>query len=170
MKYCKITTQHHPIATQYPQCIEDLNTIFRNEGYVGEGVLFNNEETGINLDSVEQQRTKKLPKQRGSIGKSVDFAFGINNTATEKKYTVLTELKLNHTDVRRNLKYEEIEGKIAASVNTLADDIAVLPKYYFLFSDEVVEQARNKFSRLYSGNNKSRIAASVTEWFELFFA
>lgn len=170
MKYCKTTTENHPLATQYPHCVEELNSIFANEGYTGEGVLFNQEQTGINLDSIEEERSKSLPRQRGSIGKSIDFTFGVNNTSTDEKYMVLTELKLNHVDVRRNLKYEEIEGKITASLRTIADDTEVLHQYYFLFSDSVIEQARYKFSRLYPGINRSRVASTVTEWHDLFFA
>ncbi len=167
MKYCKITTENHPIAKQYSDCVEALNSIFTNEGFIGECVLFEQEQTGINLDSVEISISSSEGRNKEM---SVDVVLGVKTPETDERYMVLTELKLRQTKANRNPSITDIDGKIAGSLATLGNSVTVTDRYYMLFSDDVVEQAKNRFIRSNSGIYKNYIASTVKEWHDLFFA
>ncbi len=79
----------------------------------------------------------------------MDMAFGVTAADNVEKSMVMVELKLNHIGLR-NLKETEIEEKIRGSLKVLADSVPIYFEYYFIFSSDLVEQAKAKLFRFYT--------------------
>ena len=163
MKYCKTTTLEHPIAKQYVGCVIDYNQLIFDEGYLLEPI-FKNEEIVINLDLVEKLYSEDL--KRLEKKKSMDSAFCVSNAQIKK--IVLVEYKFNKEDFK-SLRLADMEGKVAGSVEILANHMPIYYHYYFVVQNDLLHEAINRFYRMNPNPGREYIAISIELLKELFF-
>lgn len=165
MKYCKITTESHPISLAHPTCIEDINLLLVNEGYDGTLVLFNSNEVVLNLDCVETKIANDEAKARS---RSMDFSFGIANGDKSIKLMVLVELKLNQKNPNW-VKREYLEEKVAGSALVLKNDIHIYANYIFIFRSDRKQEAINRFFRMNPRIPNEYLVMDLQELHDTFF-
>jgi hypothetical protein len=145
MKYCKNTTQNHPISLSHIGCIEDINSLLLNEGYDGIEGLFVNHEVVLNLDCVEASMAlNDGDRERNS---SMDFTFGIANDDQSVKLMVLAELKLNSLNPN-HIRREQLEKKVSSSKRILNIDVYIHNNFIFIFRKDKKEEAKSRFFRM----------------------
>lgn len=166
MNYCISTTQNHPIAQAYPNCIQDFNTLLINEGYVSSTTLFDNSEVVLNLDAVEALIA--LAEDNRNRNSSMDFTFGIANKEATSRMMVLVELRLNYVNPN-NLKREKLEDKVAGSLLALTSIIPIYPNFIFIFSSDKKEEARNRLFKMYPRIPSSYIVMDLQDLKTSFF-
>lgn len=148
-KYCKSSTESHPIALANNCCLGTLNNKVDNDA---NGKMdrhyFDANVTVLDIDCVEKHASmsENRPKK-----KSVDFTFAITQSLIDKRM-VLVELKLNYQNSLRNLKEKDLEEKFDHSLLLLASSHAVYEHYFIVIMPEFKEQARR---RIFSFNGKS---------------
>ena len=160
MKYCKSTTESHPLSLRYPQHLRRINNIIEEE----HGTIFPfNQEVALNLDKVKNESDDTNIKRL----KSVDFVFCIKEQSQE--FSVLVELKLDCKNPR-NLSEGELRDKIKDSKLLLfGSGIAVHSEYIFVFND--VFFAKEEFKRVISAklmSSKGKVV-NISELNQNFF-
>jgi hypothetical protein len=160
MKYCKITTEEHSLSTKYKVCLQAINRIIINEGGKNEG--FENEHIALNLDDVQKKQN------RAERNSSMDICFGISEDTKNRKL-VLVDFKLNHKMVK-SIGKSDLEKKVNDSKSLLGNEIPIMNEYFFVFRDNLKEQARSHFKLLFSGKPKIQFCPlKVFELKEKFF-
>lgn len=154
MKYCKETTEQHPLSIKYPACLEQLKGCIVKEG--GSGVLFSDDDICLNLDEVEKLVSK------GSREATMDVAIGLSEEKRNRQM-LLVEFRFRY-DKPSNIGKKEIEDKINHSKQLLLGGATINKDYVFVFSPKKVNEARSHFRRLFSGK---KVSASVMEEKEL---
>lgn len=144
MKYCRITTENHPVSLTHIGCIEDINHLLVNEGHVGAAALFTNGEVVLNLDCVEALIALREARERS---RSMDFSFGIANEDQSIRLIVLAELKLNHQNPN-HVRREHLEEKVAGSILALTNAVHIYANYIFIFRSDKKEEAKSRFFRM----------------------
>lgn len=158
MKYSKSLTETHLLCCRYKECLQYLADCMKTEG--GKGVLFCDKETCLNLDELE----KTLHKER--LQSTMDLTIGLSlNQKTSQM--LLVELRFNYKSPQ-NIKRQEIINKINHSKELLTGSV-IYGEYIFIFKDNVCNQARNHFSRLFSGKKTNCCIMSESEFYNLFF-
>lgn len=126
----------------------------------GKDVLFCNEETCLNLDELEKAQHKKR------LQSTMDLTIGLSlNQKTSQ--LLLVELRFNYKSPQ-NIKRQDIVDKIVHSKELLIGNV-IYAKYIFIFRDNVCNQARNHFSRLFSGKKTNCCIMSESEFYNKFF-
>ena len=156
MKYCKTTTQSHPIAVTYIDSLVDFNALIIDEGYNGVA-LFKNDEVVINLDKAEALLA--IAENNREKNKSMDSAFCV--TKNDRKQVVMVEYKFR-VENPNNLIREDLVGKVEGSLsvinkNNIYDDIFY--EYYFVFYSEIVDEAFSRLRRIYPEIDKQKYIA-----------
>jgi hypothetical protein len=159
MKYCSNTTINHNIAILYNACLQELNQLIVNEGYLGTIPLFKNNEIVINPDKAEKIIAKKAGRRRN---KSMDMAFGLSNSDSSIREMLMVELRLNYRNPN-NLNREELEGKVAGSILVLANIPQIHNRYIFIFKTNQRQEARNRLSRMIPRINSNYIVMDIHE-------
>src|ERR1039457_5423234 len=130
MKYCQPTTQAHPLAERYPQYLNNINTIIREEG--GTNRPFNTE-VALKLDKIKECSDDINITHM----KSMDMVLGIKDGTNS--LSLLVEFKLDCKNAR-NLKEGELREKIKDSkILLFGSGIPVHNRYVFIFNDELLE-------------------------------
>jgi hypothetical protein len=156
MKYCKETTEQHPVCEHYPDALELLNDIFNTEGLSRR--LFD-KENGINLDKIETKRcTGKTGRQA-----TMDFAIGISQNG-RKNQMLLVELKLRIKNPG-NISKKEIEAKITHSTEILSHQPPISKEQIIIFGDNQLETAKWRMARLYGKPPKMNIVVKSSKDF-----
>lgn len=165
MKYCKITTINHPISLTYPNCIEDINSLFIREGYASSQKPFINNEVILNLDFVESE---VAPLANRPKNRSMDFTFGLSNNGQSIQLMVLAELKLNQQNPNQ-LKREHLEEKVAGSMGVLNNSIDIYANYIFIFRSDKKEEAKSRFFRMNPKIPNEYLVMDIEEFYNTFF-
>lgn len=161
MEYNLLATKLHPLA----RFTINLNTLIKEEG--GKGV-FDDNTVAISLDDAEKS------KRKSSHNETMDIAVAVVKKGSSSKpkgeKVILCEFKLK-CDNPSNVSMSEIENKIKHSKLLVQKDYleSIYDKYYFLFTGEKVNQARNYFSRRKSGLNKNVLVMTEQDFKELLF-
>ena len=164
MKYCKTTTQNHPVSLAHKICLEDINTLIIEEGYSETNPLFTNNEIVINLDKAK----KIIAKSKGiNEEKSVDMAFGLTHGDSSTNEMLMVELKFNYVNNLKNLKMDSLKGKIRDSKNLLTELVPISNEYIFIFKTNHIEEAKNKFFR--AGFARNFIVMDISKLKEIYF-
>lgn len=158
MKYCKATTQNHPVSLAHQICLEDINMLIVEEGYSETNLLFTNAEIVMNLDKVKKIIAKSENRDEE---KSMDMAFGLVNTDSSYNEMLMVELKFNYENNLRNLNVNDLKEKIIGSKNILTEVVPVSNDYIFIFKPNHKEEARSKFFR--SGFARNFIAMDIPQ-------
>lgn len=156
MKYSKEVTETHRLSCQHKDCLQLISDCFTQEG--GKGNLFCQNETCINLDKIEKKQHKNSPQA------TMDITIGIE--ASSKKM-LLVELRFNYKNPK-NIGKQEILDKIVHSKDLLSD-CAVHSEYIFIFKENVKNQARSHFNRLFIGKKTPCIIMTEDEFHHYFF-
>jgi hypothetical protein len=143
MDYCRETTSTHPISLTYPQCLQDINSLIVDEGYLGLIPLFMYNETVLDLDDAEEF---VAANENRDLAQSMDMAFGVTDKTSRKM--VMAELKFRMENPN-NLSREELEGKVAGSINILGNEIEIYNKYFVIVRQDQIEQARSRLARMF---------------------
>lgn len=165
MKYCKITTINHPISLTYPNCIEDINSLFIREGYASPEQPFINNEVILNLDFVESE---VAPLANRLKNRSMDFTFGLSNNGQSIQLMVLAELKLNQQNPNQ-LKREHLEEKVAGSMSVLNSSIDIYANYIFIFRSDKKEEAKSRLFRMNPKIPNEYLVMDIEEFYNTFF-
>jgi len=165
MKYCQDTTENHPVAIEYPHCIEDINTHLADEGYSPAGPLFIHNETVIDLDEAEMVYANQ---QNRPVSQSMDMTIGLRNKSGYKREMLLVEFKFNMKNPN-NLSQVDMRGKVAGSINILGLTPPISSQYIFIFQPNLVEEARNRMARMIPGIPTDYIAMSIYDLKSIYF-
>jgi hypothetical protein len=164
MKYCRITTENHPVSLACPDCIEDISALLLKEGHITL-FAFTNDEVVLNLDCVETLLALKGVRDKR---KSMDMTFGIANDDRSVQLMVLVELKLNHLNPN-NVKRDFLEQKVIESTAVLSNSIHIYANYIFLFRSDRKEEAKNRFFRMNPKIPNEYLVMDVEELYDTFF-
>ncbi|MFV0581295.1 MAG: hypothetical protein ACK5N4_04545 [Parabacteroides gordonii] len=126
----------------------------------GKGILFCDEETCLNLDKIEKVQHKQTPQA------TMDLTIGLSPNQKTRQM-LLVELRFNYK-CPQNIKKQDIIDKIAHSKELLTGSV-IYPEYIFIFKDNICNQARNHFFRLFSGKKTNCCIMSESEFYSLFF-
>ncbi len=157
MEYSNDVTLSHPLSKH----ARNLNELSRNDG--GKG-LFDNDAIAISLDDAEHSRGV-------SPNMTMDIAIGTirKGTADNPRNEKMTmcEFRFNFKSMK-NISKTDLEEKIRHSRTLLQqDEYPINETCYFLFSDNLINQARNAFNRLYHTRTKHRVVKTEAEMSEL---
>lgn len=155
MKYSKEVTETHSLSCLHKDCLQLIADCLKAEG--GRGILFDHE-TCINLDKIEKKQRKSKPQA------TMDLTMGIK---TASKEMLLVELRFNYKNPK-NIGKQDILDKILHSKELLSDCI-IHSEYIFIFKENVKNQARNHFNRLFIGKNIPCLIMTEEEFHHHFF-
>ncbi len=157
-KYCVSTTKS--IISQFQStCLQDINQIIVSEG--GKNPPFT-KEIAVNLDQYEVENAKKSKRNRYH---TMDMVFAVIDH--NSKYIILTELRLKYRNVN-NLRKSELVQKINDSKQIIGYSITFFSTYYFIFKNNLVQQASNKLRRLFL-NKSNYVAINIYDLKSKFF-
>ncbi|GAA4467327.1 hypothetical protein GCM10023093_23040 [Nemorincola caseinilytica] len=169
-KYCPKTTSESFLVVALSRCLLSFDDAISKNDENNKIALpqFIKGETVIDMDLVEADQAFQQGRDRN---RSMDLAFAVEDVDSSERCLVLVELKLNHIDVRRNLKQIELENKIAGSLLVLKNGIAIYPTFFFIFADDLIQQAINKLFRFYPDPavRQTRKAETIQGLKKLFF-
>ena len=138
MKYCKHTTESHPLSRSYPQFLNSINSIIKEE----HGTHFPfNAEVALELDKIKNScQDKKMMHNK----KSMDMVIGVKDG--DNSMTLLVEFKLDCKQAI-NLKGGDLLDKINDSKLLLfGSGIHVHNEYVFVFNDKLLNESRRVIS------------------------
>jgi len=159
MKYCKETTEQHPLSEKYPACLEQLKGCIKKEG--GSGDLFSDDDICLNLDEVEKVMST------GNREATMDVAIGLSEEKRNRQM-LLVEFRFRY-DKPSNIGKKEIEDKINHSKQLLLGGVPINKDYVFVFSPKKVNEARSHFRRLFSGKKVSALVMEEKELHKTYF-
>jgi hypothetical protein len=161
MKYCELTTKGHPLSVRNSSCLEPITNIIRREG--GRSSSFTNAQVALNLDAVERNSRPAQPRA------TMDCTFGIANRRRSTAM-VLIDLKCNHKISPKHITRTDLQSKVAGSISILDWYVKIFPEYYFIFSDNLKEQARSHFRLIFLGKPRiNYIPLTIQELYNKFF-
>ncbi len=144
MKYCAQTTQDHKIAVEH-ECLQGLDELMIQEGYIGATPFFHPQVQILNLDIAE---SKVAAKEMRVPNKSMDLAFGLRDDSLNGlKKMLLVELRFNYINMR-NLKRSDLIGKVQESKLIMENNPEVEGYFIFIFQTNIKAQATNRFFRM----------------------
>lgn len=160
MKYCRDTTNNHPICRRYPKTLYSLNKLLRKDGAKKD--WFGTENV-VNLDELEII-TKR--GGRGDENRTMDFCMGVS-VNQKSSQMLMTEIRLNYKKPE-NIGKKELMDKISYSKTLLTQDIPIAKEKVFLFNDNCISQAKRHIYSLFN-NNPNVIVCTTKEFKERFF-
>jgi hypothetical protein len=166
MNYCLNTTVNHPIALAYSNCMTDINSLLTQEGFQSSGLLFSNQEIVINLD-VAEAIVADLEGRRKK-NKSMDMAFGINNSDSTKAQIQMVELKFNVRDFY-SVRRIDLEEKVSGSCQILSELPPIVKLYIFIFRTENLHEGVSRLCRMIPKINSNYVAMDVYRLKEKYF-
>ncbi|MFA7360468.1 MAG: hypothetical protein WC139_05465 [Candidatus Kapaibacterium sp.] len=159
MKYCKQSTEEHPLCKMFPSYLESINTIINNEG--GTHQPFN-DEVALNLDKIKSNSGNTHIKKM----KSMDMVICVIDN-DDKVHSLLIDYKLNCNGTK-SLSDGDCRDKIKHSTIILfGSGIPIYNKYVFIFKDELLEQSRSIISRVL--NNATIEVLNINEFRTNYF-
>ncbi len=161
MKYSGNTTLNHHIAKLHKKCLQDINLLIGNEGYIGHLPLFPKKEIVINTDLVEKEIRPKSRK------KSMDMAFGVTSKNSKMKKILMVELKFRKKEDFKKLSITDIEEKASMSKTVLKGAIPLYDYFIIIFSPDVKKQAFKKLSQLALKDPKRVSKFKIQDIYEL---
>jgi len=164
IKYSKSETRNLATKTAVENCLSDINMLIEKEG-CSEPPIFANGEEMIDMDCVEKGAARA---QERNLNKSMDAAFIANLQTTETNEVVLTEFRFNYRNLR-NLKKQDLFGKVAGSTNVINGQEKILHKYYFIFESNIKHQAIRRFRNMIPSLPNNFIATDIHNLKALFF-
>lgn len=159
MEYNNQVTLNHPLAKH----TDSLNKLSRKDG--GEG-LFNEDVLAISLDNAEHARDAY------NTEKTMDIAIGTIRRGTSSKprnaQMIMCEFRFNFKSVR-NIKRTDLENKIKHSHQLLQNGYlgTINETSYFLFPDNLINQAKSLFNRLYNTRTQNRVVLTESQMSDL---
>lgn len=166
MRYSNQETKNLATFIGYPESLEDINTIISRDGCLEAMPFFINEEVVIDMDCVE----KKIARSEGRCNnKSMDSAF-VALDADGNCSIVFVEYRFNYQSMK-NLRAKDLRGKKKFSHKNLVD-LGVTNfhnKYYYIFNDNLKEQARRYFRSLYPSMPNNFIPLTIIDLKTIFF-
>ncbi len=165
MKYCRKSTINHNIALSHNSCLQNINTLIIDEGYLGTDLFFTNEEIILNMDRAE---TIFAPLENRLQKKSMDMAFGIKSPDSINTKMLMVELRLNYKNPN-NLNRAEIEEKVEGTSRILSNIPAIYKLYIFIFKTEQLEEAINRLYRMIPKINTNYVVMDIHQLKEKYF-
>lgn len=138
------------------------NEIIKAEG--GKGRLFNEDEV-INLDIIEKTIAAN---EKRNCNSTMDILIGLSKKSRDK-HVAFVEFKF---DVKKptTLSKADIECKVRDSIALVGQEPKILKKFYFIFSDSVVAQAKSYLHRKFLGKpNNPYEAITEAELHDLYW-
>ena len=166
MEYCFPTTAAHSVAINYPNALEDINILIVKEGYLNPVPVFLNGEIVINMDSVEAQVAGAVPR---NLSRSMDMAFGISNADLSIRKMLLADLKLNVGPSLSSISKDELVEKVIGSRTILGNELEIHGQYIFIFQTAIIQQVKNRISRLFARLDGIPKAMDITEFQDTYF-
>lgn len=165
MKYCRNTTINHDISLSHNSCLQNINTLIINEGFVGTIPLFTNTEIVINLDEAERIMAIEVGRP---LNRSMDMAFGLSNENSTNERILMVELRLNYHNPN-NLNRTEIEEKVNGSSLLLNDIPPIYKLYIFIFKTEQLQEAISRLFRMIPRINSNYVVMDIHQLKERYF-
>jgi hypothetical protein len=166
MKYCRDTTINHVVALKHNACLEDINSLIRQEGYSDASPLFTNAEIVLNMDKAEDIVARL--ENRLEKNKSMDMAFGIAYPNSTKVKMLLVELRLNYSNPN-NLSKAEIEEKVAGTSLLLSNIPEIIKMYIFIFKTGQLAEAYSRLFRMIPKINSNYVVMDIEHLKSTYF-
>lgn len=158
MKYSLKHTRNHPIITQFPICLIDIENLLVKDGCDVIPSPFYNTNTLI-IDGDELEKNTAVLEDRKDKHNSTDVIFICSNG--EKEQVQLVELKFNFKEEAknplRNLIKEELERKVKFTSMIFSNTTVVNRHYLIVFRKNLKQQARYKLQRFFPNRNYEAI-------------
>lgn len=161
MVYCRKETEEHPISIRNPRSLIGINAMITKEGQRCN--LFDNNWRVLDMDDVE---TNLAQQQRRNKTKTTDFAMGVMISNSTKFLLVECRFRYGNEGVKK-LTEGELTAKVNGSIGILGQVPPINSDVYFLFSNNEIQQARNKMVRLSAGRKKY-LAKTIAEFKNCF--
>ena len=144
MKYSKIETLELSAQINKDRCLDYLNDLILKEGCSETMPVFVNNEIVLDMDCVELQLATANVRNQN---KSMDSAFIIADNAGGIIEILLVEFRFNYTNLK-NLKRDDLEGKVSGSIACLIPFTNIHSNYFFIFVSSLKNQAINRLNRM----------------------
>ena len=141
MKYCKETTQTHPIYIAHPNCRCAIHKIIIDEGGCDKVKVFGDEPV-INIDAVERCLAMREKREQRP---TMDIAFGVSEDRRNRGI-VLIDFKYRHKSFKRISK-NDLMDKVQGAIDILGNTPCIMPPYLFVVQPNLLNEARNHLSR-----------------------
>jgi hypothetical protein len=164
MKYSKQATVEFAKNINKEECLEPINQLVVKEGFCEE-ILLDDDILLINMDCVE---AKVASSQKKTFNKSMDSAFLTKDSTGTKQEIVFVEYRFNYQNMK-NLKKEELFGKVAGSTSALNTPPNIHEDYYFVFNSNLKQQAISRFNRMNPAMPQHYKPIDMTDVKNLFF-
>lgn len=165
MKYSKTETLKLSAQINKDRCLEYLNDLILKEGCSETMPVFVNNEIILDMDCVELQLAMANSRNQN---KSMDSAFVIADNVGTKKEILLVEFRFNYTNMK-NLDRNELEGKVAGSINSLNPITNIHNQYFFIFNSSLKNQAISRLNRMLPRIPNNYIATDIADLKLKFF-
>ncbi|WP_455954944.1 hypothetical protein [Alistipes shahii] len=147
MKYCKETTQTHPIYIAHPNCRCAIHKIIIDEGGCDKVKVFGDEPV-INIDAVERCLAMREKREQRP---TMDIAFGVSEDRRNRGI-VLIDFKYRHKSFKRISK-NDLMDKVQGAIDILGNTPCIMPPYLFVVQPNLLNEARNHLSRRLFNNS-----------------
>lgn len=166
MKYSNEKTREMAKAIGFPKCLEDLNTIVSRDGCLVAMPYFTKMEIVIDMDCVESNIARSEGRNNN---KSMDSAFVTLDEDGSSKI-VFAEFRFNYKSMK-NLRAKDLRGKKKYSLQNLKQlgELNFHDKFYYIFNDNLKEQARRYFRSLYPSMPNNFKPITIEEMKVAFF-
>ncbi len=165
MKYSKVETHNLASKICSVNCIIDINTILVQEGCSETMPIFTNNEEIIDMDFVESRLSSA---EKRSPNKSMDSTFVVNEGSADTNEAVLTEFRFNYLNLK-NLKKQDLFGKVQGSTNAINGKEIIHTKYYFIFESSLKQQAIRRFRNMVPSMPNNFVATDIYSLKAIFF-
>jgi len=152
-KYSYTKTINLEISKQFSDCLIDINSLAKQEGYKGSDLF--NDEVVLNLDCIEKKKAKKK-----NIDNSMDFTIITKqNKKTDK--ALLVDFKLNAKS-GKNIEKANIEKKLKYSKGLLTEFTTIHNFSILIYNHKFVKEANYTLRRIFY-NKPTIIAITINE-------
>lgn len=168
--YCGSTTLSLKVVYLYPSIVENIHDIFVSEGCQLQNFspFYADELFAINGDKLESCRVSIAGMGQCALKKSVDIIVGVNSPKFGQQL-LLIELKLRSVEPFYRLDKFSFRDKVNSSIIALDSSIPVHRKFYIVFSDFEIEQAKRFLFRQRPFLGSDFKAVNTAELYKLFF-
>lgn len=169
MKYCSISTVNHEKVRLHPEIVENIHDIFVKDGcelgalspFIDKNFMV------INGDELENRFCFFDGRNLSSKRKSVDVIFVCKDSVN--KFLIFVELKLNSKENFYKLDKFSFRDKANNSNKAIGCSFPVSKKYYIIFSDKVINEAKRFLYRQNPKLDNDFVALTTIELYRKFF-
>ena len=165
IKFSQVETHILSIKICTENCLVDINVLIAKEGCSEAMPVFNSKEEIIDMDFVEAVLARAKKRNQS---KSMDSVFVIKSDSENTNQAVLTEFRFNYENLK-NLKKQDLFGKVAGSTIAINGKESIHPKYYFIFKSNLRQQAIRRFRNMNPSMPNNFIATDIVGLKALFF-